>query len=670
MSDGSGDRPSSTVVRFLSKQLRLLKNIAYAANAGASLDLSVSRILPMLQDLDNVEGIGLYVIDEATQNLILRAHSGLPQWFASLVEVIEPMSPERELVSRQEPQFDAAEGFPNPIRSRLAQAGIAALGVLPIEHGGKAVGVLNVASTSSRSFAVSTVAILESITPILGAMIARSLQNQKFAQSEQTLQSIIASLQDLGFVISSENARILYATPSAQRALGYTLEELCKLTVSDLHPSEVGDDVQRTLDAMAKSGLEYCRLPVMTKAGRRIAAESRVFHGQWQGESVLFGLVRTASGGSVAGSVREPPDDSLFKRLLDNIPEGVYVRSVDGRIVYANAALSRIHGMPASELVGRHANDLLVTEDVEGLRMDGVFTSLANGIPVTTSARCRRPNGVLRHLEITAIPCQPCAQTQEVLGFVRDVTDREEALLSTVKSLTDIIHEARTPLSVIKGYTDLLGGSDRLAMTDAERSGALAMVSGNISRLTTILEDALEAERLASVPDRSQMIAVDLGALVEEVADEYRSLAEQRGIRYELSICADAYVYGDRSLLARLIGNVLSNAIKYSADGAVHVTVETKMHRVQVLIRDDGIGIAREEIERVFQRFYRSSDPDVRRQEGSGLGLHIARNIAHAHRGTIEIRSEQGHGTAVAIDLPAASIQHVSAGHAVDSQTD
>jgi len=620
-------------------------------NAAGPMQAMLERTLTILRDLDGIDGAGVYVIERSSRNLILEAHIGLASWFTDLVKIVTPSSKQYRLVSRRQALFTPIGELDDPMRTRLAQAGISAMGVIPLLDGECLVGVLNVATTSSDAFPVSTTAFLESVGPILGAAVARLLATVQLLKNGEMLRSIVDSLHDLGFVISPVNAQILHATPSACRVLGYKQEELEEMSVLDLHPEESQKEAERIIQSMVKRDVEYCRLPLRTKGGKLLEAESRVFYGYWEGEDVIFGLVRLASVASTPLETHRL-EISLPVTLLDSIPEGIYARDVDGRITYANPALARIHGIPVTELVGRFANDLLVAEDVKQLRSEGILEQLRAGEPVTKSARCYRSDGEIRYLEITATPLNLQSDSDCVLGFVRDVSDRMESLLNTVQTLTDVVHEARTPLTVIKGYADLMTADRAHAeRTDADRFASLESISRSADRLAAILEDALAAERL-TLPSNSPEIALDLGKLTQRVVGEHRALAELKPVTIDLVCAPGTIVRGDPFLFSKLLGNVLSNAIKYTDNGTICVVVEQSAGRVHVSVCDEGIGIPSDETEKVFQRFYRSRDEAARRRAGSGVGLHIARRIARNYGGDIAIRSELGKGSIVTIDLP------------------
>ncbi len=216
----------------------------------------------------------------------------------------------------------------------------------------------------------------------------------------------------------------------------------------------------------------------------------------------------------------------------------------------------------------------------------------------------------------------------------------------------DAAHELRTPLAVMRNAAEVVLRASR----DPEQyRRVLEEMLEEIERLTRLVEQLLFLCRgdAGLVPSSGR--PVRLGALIEEVAEHMRAVAEARGLALTVTGAAPCPVRGDEDQLRRLLFNLLDNAIKYTpSGGTIAVRVTCPDGRTQVEVADTGIGIAPEHLEHLFERFYRVDPARGRESDGTGLGLAICRSIAEAHGGTIAVESAVGRGTRVTLTLPAA----------------
>jgi len=218
--------------------------------------------------------------------------------------------------------------------------------------------------------------------------------------------------------------------------------------------------------------------------------------------------------------------------------------------------------------------------------------------------------------------------------------------------VSNVSHELRTPLTTISGYLELVADEfegrmapRHLKMLDASRR--------NVERLSLLIEDLLTLSRAeAAGTDLEQL---DLVAVVRDVVTDVRMTAARRGIEIELAAPeVPPLVLGDRVMLHRAFLNVLANAVKFSHEGGViEARVELAGDEATILIKDHGIGIPADEMDRLGTRFFRASNAVREDIAGTGLGVRIVQTIVDRHAGTMLVDSEVGEGTSVLIRLPA-----------------
>ena len=226
--------------------------------------------------------------------------------------------------------------------------------------------------------------------------------------------------------------------------------------------------------------------------------------------------------------------------------------------------------------------------------------------------------------------------------------------LDTMKDefVSSVSHELRTPLTSISGYVELMLEDEN----DEQKRNYLGIVDRNAERLLGLVSDLLFSARLQGGKLELERSEVDLHRLVLQAVESARPRAEVEGVL--LTVAADNVppVSGEAVRLAQLLDNLISNSIKFTPRGGrVSVYLSARDGLVRFEISDTGIGISREERERLFERFFRSQSALERQIQGTGLGLYISKAIVEAHGGRIGVRSEVGEGTTFIVELPAAS---------------
>lgn len=216
----------------------------------------------------------------------------------------------------------------------------------------------------------------------------------------------------------------------------------------------------------------------------------------------------------------------------------------------------------------------------------------------------------------------------------------------------DVSHELRTPLTVIRGEAEIaLRGGERRAVDYRESLGRIVEQASQMGRL---VEDLLFIARADAGEPRMEMRSVAVNALLSETSASFETLAASRGVRIR-KIDADdgAVVVGDRGRLAQVLGVLVDNAIRYSQlDGEVRLSARTDGGKAVVTIEDDGIGIPPAEVDRVFERFYRTDNAKAHSGGGVGLGLPVAKAIIEAHNGHIRLSASSTGGVRATIALP------------------
>ncbi len=271
------------------------------------------------------------------------------------------------------------------------------------------------------------------------------------------------------------------------------------------------------------------------------------------------------------------------------------------------------------------------------------------------AARVTVPRGLeLRTLAVSLNRLADEVEAQ-IAHLTAERNDPEALRLAEIRRdlVANVSHELKTPLTAIRGYAETLEDG---ALENAEVArGFVRSILEQCARLEALLRDLLTLSRLESRRQRSPRETVDLSQLARRAIEVLTTQAAAREV--EISLQAPATlpaVAGDREELERLLLNLVENAVKYNRPGGgVTVRLSADDAEVVVEVRDDGIGIPEDALERIFERFYRVDKGRSRGQGGTGLGLSIVKHAARVHGGRVEVESRLGIGSVFRVHLPA-----------------
>jgi signal transduction histidine kinase/ligand-binding sensor domain-containing protein/AraC-like DNA-binding protein len=220
-----------------------------------------------------------------------------------------------------------------------------------------------------------------------------------------------------------------------------------------------------------------------------------------------------------------------------------------------------------------------------------------------------------------------------------------------IKFLTNLSHEFRTPISLIVGPVDRLASQE----SDDEKRSQLSMVRRNATRLLNLVNQLLDFRKMDENELKLNLTAGDLVSFVKEVSDSFQEMAGTKQVRFTFSTSFEQYTtLFDQDKVERILLNLLSNAFKFTpGGGSVSLKIEPGIgESLKIVVADTGIGMRKEVHEHIFDRFFQASDNGDVLNQGSGIGLSIAKEFAKLHGGTIEVDSEPGKGSVFTVSLP------------------
>lgn len=325
--------------------------------------------------------------------------------------------------------------------------------------------------------------------------------------------------------------------------------------------------------------------------------------------------------------------------VLEQMTDGVLIADAEGRVAFLNPAAGRMFEGQAA--VGRRLVEVLRQYQLVEAWRRCQETGEAQSETVELPAR-------RQFLQLFVLPDR---HTGGTLLLVQDLTRVRR--LETVRRdfISNLSHELRTPLASLKALTETLRDG---ALDDLEAAPRfLGRIETEVDALTQMAQELLELSRIESGQVPLELTTVNPARLLDSSAERMRAQAERAGLTLTVEVAADIpEVRGDAARLEQVLVNLIHNALKFTPPrGSISLTAESDGSYVRFAIRDTGAGIPEDDLERIFERFYKADR--ARSGGGTGLGLSIARHIVEAHGGRIWAESRESQGSTFFFTIPA-----------------
>ncbi|MFV0340048.1 MAG: ATP-binding protein [Parachlamydiaceae bacterium] len=325
--------------------------------------------------------------------------------------------------------------------------------------------------------------------------------------------------------------------------------------------------------------------------------------------------------------------------VLQSLVEGVI--AVDRKMVvtFANDTALKLLGKNREEVMSKPFDDLH-NENLAGM----LTRCQLEEKPIVESAQAQA-KGVTYYLEVVAAPKMD--NTGAVL-IMEDKSAHYRIIEMRKDFIANASHELKTPITIIRGFAETLHDNPELPLEMTQ--DITGKIVRNCERMATIVRDLLALADIENIP-QSHLSSIE----IEPLAQKIKSQILQVHVEAEITIQAESLVVikGDHDLIEMALSNLMENAVKYSnVPAKVLVNISQEHGNVIIQVKDEGIGIPKEDLSRIFERFYRVDKAHSRKVGGSGLGLSIVETIIKKHFGTISVESELGQGSTFTITLP------------------
>lgn len=491
--------------------------------------------------------------------------------------------------------------------------------------------------------------------------IARDISRQQQAEEEiSRFKTTLDMTLDCVFMFSPETLRFFYVNQGAMEQVGYSYNELLRMTPVGLMTEHDEDSFRQLLRPMID--------------GTRNTVTFESYHRHHNGslipvEIFLQYIYPVDQEPRFVAIVRDITErrrtaenlahaEERARLLLESAGEGIYGLDLQGNITFVNPAAARMLGYDAIDLIGKRMHDFASYSYQDRTeypyRFSPTYKAITEGdIQRVSSEVMWRKDGNFFPVEYTVTPIRKNDNIAGAVVIFNDITERKKVEHIKNEFISTVSHELRTPLTSVRGSLGLLVGGAGGILPDQAQT-LVDIANKNTERLLLLINDILDIEKIESGKMVYHYKLLNLHEFLEAAIQANHAYGQQFDIRFRIDQCPqDITIYADEDRLMQVMNNLLSNAAKFSTPGAqVELSAVQRMQKVRISVTDNGKGIPQNFQKHIFEKFAQADASDTRTLGGTGLGLSISKAIVEQHGGRIDFISRVNLGTTFYFDLP------------------
>lgn len=470
------------------------------------------------------------------------------------------------------------------------------------------------------------------------------------------MELIFNNMEENVLIVDEENI-IQFCNNKLLEKLMYNIEDLKDFNISKF----LGED-----DKFDQSEI----LSFYNKKGKIINFTPKIFDINWKGKMAKISILHEHNI-----NIKQYNMEDL-ELVLDSIPLLVWIKDLEGRYIYVNQGYEDKFNSTKEDIIGKKDIDFWVKEEAEKLYKEDQNLIKQKGYFINKELlRFNKAKMWVDVFKVAAL--DENKNVKYVFGMAKDITEdrkieakrRIEENEREIENLrneffANISHEFKTPLNIILGTIQLLIKYNENNMiyeiSEDKLKYHMNIMKQNSYRLLRLVDNLIDITQIDIGDYDVNLENHNIVSIIEDVVASVASYVKGKGVsivfdtnQEEKLICCDS------DKIEKIILNLISNAIKYThEDGKIKVTIDVAEDNVYIYVKDNGIGISKEKISTIFDRFVQIDKSLTRKQEGSGIGLSIVKELVEIQGGTIGVRSEEGKGTEFVITLPAKTIDY------------
>jgi PAS domain S-box-containing protein len=490
---------------------------------------------------------------------------------------------------------------------------------------------------------------------------------QALSESEKKFRVVLDNSLYMMYQLDLRKGNYEYVSPSSLNVIGYSPQELTffgrKQMEEIIHP----EDRERVKQHFK----ELMDTQKTTTTSMRVF-EYRIKHKtlgyRWMSDTCSAILDDHHEPIALVGNIEDITDrkkvwDALVKSeekyriLAETSADGVFTTDALGRLTYVNPSFEKMLGRRKSQILATPFRRYLLEDSIYFFQQVFIDVRRKNEKIENVELELVTEEGSILPIEANIAPLEKQDEFSGVVCTVRDITQRreiEDGLKKNERLKTEFMniaaHELRSPVTPIKGYLDLIIHDNG---TDEKIKNWAKISLRNAERLLKLVNDILDVARLDSDTMRFDMEKIDPIELLTEIAEDVKPAIINKKLEFRITVPeALPHIVGDKIRLSQVLKNLIGNALKFTDYGYIALEAEKNNSHIIISVADTGIGISKDEIKKIFTKFYQAYTGEDRNNEGTGLGLFISKEIVKKHNGSIWAESEVGKGSRFVVELP------------------
>lgn len=479
----------------------------------------------------------------------------------------------------------------------------------------------------------------------------RVLFENELQKSEAQYRLILDNAHESIFIL--QNGRFVYHNPITSQISGYSKKEFDEMNFLEfIHPEDrqrvIANYQKRLAGEKIDSKHEY---RIISKEGKPLWSELRAADTLWNNEPATIYFANDITERKIVEAALRESEDK-FSSLLNSMKEFVFIKDENLRYIFANKALQEYHGLSDDRILGKSDYDLMPDSAAEQCEISDNIAKSSYSKHVSEEVI----NGRLYETHKYPVPIRD--GVFGVGGYIIDITEKRNAEIALLKSdklissfLANISHEIRTPMNGILGFMTLMNDYD---FSREEKQDFYIEFKKSGNRLMNTIDDLLEISKIQTNQIEIKKSEFDLQNLLVDLFDDNYFYAQNKGLDFKFShesYHKNCLVYTDRFILKKMISMLINNSIKFTKVGFVELGCRVNADTFEIYVRDTGVGISKENMESIFERFVQAESELTREYEGSGLGLSIVKSYCEILGGEVRVESKLGKGSEFTISF-------------------
>lgn len=537
----------------------------------------------------------------------------------------------------------------------------------------------------------------------------RKKTEQALMKSEQRYRMISENVADVIWIYNLESDRFTYLSPSAQKVFGYSVEDFTNLGLKDILTKKSFDYINKIIpvsiqnyeEGIKPDSVKVNSLDQLRKDGTAIHTEVVTsLISNTKGKVIeILGVTRDISEKVISQKALEKSEEK-YRLLIENQQDLIIKVDQEGRYLFASNSFYKTFGKEEASILGQIYMPQMHEDDVEpSLR---ALTELMN--PPYKVSFHQRVKAISGWIWLAWKNNAVFDENNKITGFIgvgRDITKQKEYELELIESreklqsqneevamlneeymalneelrctneelvqavdkakesenlktafLQNMSHEIRTPLNAVIGFSEMLSLTD---LSDEDTHDYAEIIVNSSRHLLGIVDDILTISTLETRQEKVKMSLVPINMLIKELDTVFRPRAYSKGIELNAFTPTDSdkiVLDTDEMKLKQVLNNLIGNAIKFTYEGSVNFGYEKLEHKIRFFVKDTGIGIPKNSLDLIFERFRQAENNDTSKHGGTGLGLAISKGHIELMGGIIWVESEVGKGSHFIFELP------------------